>query len=194
MQKTLHIYISPLILLELVISLSVDVEFELSEAESYCRAMDVEFRMMPSADKKTASSKLNEYKDEYKQLLQTFTSTKQAAEAEALKSSSSNRAHLISANQRLDNTTASLEESRRIIASTEDIGGKIMADMENQKEMLIGAKENVDQTKDITWNAGEILKEMARRAIYNKICLLLVITFLAGLIGITIYYGFGNDK
>jgi hypothetical protein len=156
--------------------------------------MDVEFRMMPSADKKTASSKLNEYKDEYKQLLQTFTSTKQAAEAEALKSSSSNRAHLISANQRLDNTTASLEESRRIIASTEDIGGKIMADMENQKEMLIGAKENVDQTKDITWNAGEILKEMARRAIYNKICLLLVITFLAGLIGITIYYGFGNDK
>ena len=49
-----------------IISFSVDIECELSEAEAYLKAMDIEFRTMPSAEKNNISVKLNEYKEEFK--------------------------------------------------------------------------------------------------------------------------------
>ena len=45
-------------LTDAIISISVDVEYELAEAEGYVRAMDVEFRSMPSADKKSILAKV----------------------------------------------------------------------------------------------------------------------------------------
>ena len=45
-----------------IISISVDVDYELAEAEAYVRAMDVEFRSMPSADKKSISAKVQKQK------------------------------------------------------------------------------------------------------------------------------------
>ena len=52
------IEIITLVSLDAIISFSVDVECELSEAEAYLRAMDVEFRSMPSGDKRAISVKV----------------------------------------------------------------------------------------------------------------------------------------
>jgi vesicle transport through interaction with t-SNAREs protein 1 len=151
--------------------------------------MDVEFRTMMNADKKNASQKVTEYRDEFRQLCQNFQNGKQRAEAEALKSGPVARNKLISANQRLDESTQRLEQSRMIIGQTEQIGNTIMTDLESQKETLQGASRNVQETKQFTMDARGVLKDMGRRAIMHKLCCLLVIIVLLGLIGVTAYYG-----
>ena len=68
-----------------VISASVEIESELSEAEGYLRAMDVEFRTMSSVEKKGAQQKVTDYREEYRNLTSSFQSEKFKAEATALK-------------------------------------------------------------------------------------------------------------
>ena len=173
-----------------IISFSVDIECELSEAEAYLKAMDIEFRTMPSVEKNNISVKLNEYKEEFKLLNQNFLRTKDEAESLAIKNGSASKAKLISANQKLDNSTATLEQSRQIIAQTDMLGNVIINDMENQKETLIGASAKVDETIGFTANAKTLLITMGNRAIRQTFCVGTVIMILAGLIGVVIYFAF----
>ena len=202
------------IITDSIISLSVDVECELSEVEAYLRAMDVEFRAMPSADKKAISVKviilrkilsniffnnhsshayiikINAYIEEVKQLNQSYNRSKNEAEALALKSGSTSRAKLIAANQKLDQSTLTLEQSRQIIAQTDHLGNTIISDMENQKETLVGAQAKVDETRGFTSNAKAVLVSMGNRAIRHTCCVATVILLLLGLNGVTIYFAF----
>jgi vesicle transport through interaction with t-SNAREs protein 1 len=151
--------------------------------------MDVEFRTMMNADKKNASQKVTEYRDEFKQLRQNFDNTKHQAEAEALKTGPAARNRLVTANQRLDDSTMRLEQSRMLIGQTEQVGNTIITDLESQKETLQDASKKVQETKQFTVDARGVLKDMTRRALMHKLACLLVIITLLGLIGVTAYYG-----
>lgn len=59
-----------------------------------------------------------------------YQSVKFNAESLALKGGSSARTKLLNANQKLDQSTATLEQSRMILAQTEIIGTTIITDME----------------------------------------------------------------
>lgn len=156
--------------------------------------MDVEFRTMVGNDKKTASQKVADYRDEYKTLVQTFQKTKQNAESLALKSGTTARNKLISANQRLDQSTATLENSRQIIAQTENIGSGIIDDLENQKAQLTQASSNTQEIKQFTFDAKLVLRTMGRRAIIHNLCMMFTIVILFGIICVIIYYGFIEKK
>ena len=156
--------------------------------------MDVEFRTMIGADKKTASQKVTEYRDEYKQLIQLYQTTKQKAETLALQSGASSRNKLITANQRLDQSTLTLENSRQIIAQTEGIGSGIITDLEGQREQLKNATSNTQEIKQFTFDAKNVLISMGRRAIVHNICMMLTILILFGIICVIIYYGFVAKK
>jgi vesicle transport through interaction with t-SNAREs 1 len=173
-----------------IISLSVDVECELVEAEAYIRAMDIEFRSIPSGEKKATSIKVNEYKEELKQLGISFSKTRRDAEEVAMKAGSASRAKLIAANQKLDKSTAALEQSRQLIAQSDALGNNILSDMENQKEQLIESKVKVDETIGFTENARAVLITMGNRALRHTACVAFVIFLLAGLNALTIYFAF----
>ena len=197
-------------------SISVDIEFEIDDAESYVVAMESEFRSMPSADKKSAQQKvkihlsekdfhvspthvciclsqiiqISGYKEEVNQLKEHFKRTKAEADALALKSGSSSRQKLLTNQQKLDNSTATLEKSRMIIAQTDQIGNETINNMENQKEQLVGAAAKVDETRGYTSDAKDVLTAMANRALRHTACVGLVIVILLGLNVITIYFAF----
>lgn len=173
-----------------IISLSVDIECELVEAEAYIRAMDIEFRSIPSGEKKATSIKVNEYKEELKQLGISFSKTRRDAEEVAMKAGSASRAKLIAANQKLDKSTAALEQSRQLIAQSDALGNNILSDMENQKEQLIESKVKVDETIGFTDNARAVLITMGNRALRHTACVAFVIFLLAGLNALTIYFAF----
>jgi vesicle transport through interaction with t-SNAREs 1 len=156
--------------------------------------MDVEFRTMVGTDKKTASQKVADYRDEYKSLLQTFQVTKQNAESVALKSGTVARNKLLSANQRLDQSTATLENSRQIIAQTEAVGSNIIEDLESQKEQLKHAISNTSEIKQFTSDAKLVLRSMGRRAVIHNLCMMFTILVLFGIICVIIYYGFIEKK
>ncbi len=181
-----------------VISASVEIESELSEAEGYYRAMDVEYRNMAGADKRTMTQKVADYKEEYNQLYNNFQAAKRTAEANALKSggnSAAARNKLLTANQKLDASTAMLESSRNLVHETEGLGNKILGDMESQKETLQSAQEKVKETKSFTDQARQVLRTMGNRAVMHKICVMFTILVLFGAICGLIYYKFiGSGK
>ena len=156
--------------------------------------MDVEFRTMVGNDKKSASEKVSDYRAEYTQLTKSFQNTKQKAESDALKSSPAARNRLVAANQRLDQSTAMLENSRMLIAQTEETGNVIMSDLGQQKETLQGAQSRVQETKQFTMDAKGVLQMMGRRAIIHNLLMMFIILVLFGVICVIIYYGFIEDK
>ena len=156
--------------------------------------MDTEFRSMVPVDKKTAGEKVADYREEYKQIVENFRNAKTKAEGIALKAGSANRDKLLTANQRLDNGTATLEKSRQLIAESEGIGNKITTDLENQKETLMDAKTKVTETKQFTSDAKGILRMMGRRNVYHKLIMLTIILILFGAIVVTFYYGIIEKK
>ena len=125
-----------------------------------------------------------------KQLHQSFLRTKEEAELLSLKTGSTSRAKLLSSNQKLDNSTLALEQSRQIIAQTDQIGNAVLSDIENQKETLIGAQAKVDETRGFTSNAKNVLIAMGNRAIRHTCCVATVIIFLLGLNVLVIYFAF----
>lgn len=166
----------------------MEIEGELAEAEGYLRAMDIEFRTMTSADKRGIQQKVPEYRDELKTLNQNYQTTKFNAESIALKSSSVSRTKLLNANQKLDQSTNTLEASQQVIAQSEKIGDTIITDMENQKETLKDAHTKVKETKDFTTEARRILRQMGNRAILWKIfCYLLIIGLFAAIVTVGSY-------
>jgi len=177
-----------------VISSSVDIEGELSEAEGYLKAMDVEYRTMASNDKRAAQQKVTDYKEEYRMMQQNYQTAKFQAESLALKGGPSSRTRLLQANQRLDHSTSTLEQSRRLVGQTEKIGDSILADMEMQKETLMDAQSKVKETKGFTVEAKRVLRLMGNRAFMHKCCVWFTIIFLAAIIGVVAYFGFLQKK
>lgn len=166
----------------------MDIENELSEAEAYLRALDVESRS--SIPGKTAAAKMVELKNELKQLSEDFAQCRSAAETTAQSKSSAARTKLTSANQRLDQSTRTLESSRMLVAQTQEVGGGIIQDLEAQREQLEDASGKVQDTQIYTANAKDILKDMHTRAIIHKVLVYLTIVILFGVICIEIYFGF----
>lgn len=173
----------------MVVSQTVEIEGELSEAEGFLRAMDVEFKTMAANKKQASQQKVTDYKTDLKTLQTNFQTLKYKAESAALKGGPNARAKLLNANQKLDSATATLEQSRNILYKTEAIGDTIITDLEGQKEMLVDAREKVKDTKRFTVDAKQILRMMGNRALMHKACVMLTIVLLAGaIIGIG-YYG-----
>jgi len=173
-----------------VISCSVEIEGELSEAEGYLRAMDVEYRTLSSENKRNAQQKVNDYRDEYRVTLQRYQQTKFNAESQALKAGPSARTKLLTANQKLDMSTQQLEQSRMLVAQTEQIGNTILTDLEGQKDVLLDAQGRVKETRGFTLEAKKVLQLMGNRAFMHKCCIMFLIIFLAGVIGVIAYFGF----
>jgi vesicle transport through interaction with t-SNAREs protein 1 len=176
---------------DLVISISVEIESELSETEGYLKAMDVEQRTVPNQEKRSTQEKVQGYRSEYREMLQKFKTAKYNAEAVALRGGgNASRNKLINANARLDNSTATLEQSRQLVAQTEGIGTTILTDMTSQREVLLEADEKVFETRNYTKQASGILTLMENRAFYQKICIYAWILILFAGIVCVIYFGF----
>jgi vesicle transport through interaction with t-SNAREs protein 1 len=173
------------------IAVSIDIEGELSEADGYLRAMDIEFRTMSSIAKRSTQQKVNDYKEELKDLHRQFWDAKAKKESAFLRGDSGHsRNKLLTTNEKLDQSTATLEQTRIILAQTDNIGTSIILDLENQKEKITASKETVKETKDFTLEAKRVLKMISRKAIYHKIGVgVLIIVLLGAIIGVG-YEGF----
>ena len=180
----------------MLISSSVECEGELFEIEGFFKAMEVEVNAMLSSEKDHSQQKLDGYADEYKDARKVFEELKLATQAAARKNeySSASRRALIAANERLDRSTSSLQQSKNIVVETEIIGNQIVSDLEDQREKLIGAGENVHETKGYTFNARKLLNLMTNRAFMHKVFLLIISSLLPLIIWMLIYYGILRKK
>jgi Snare region anchored in the vesicle membrane C-terminus len=175
---------------------SVECEDELSEIEGFWRAMEVEVQDMISTDKIYNQKKLDGYAGELKQLRDVYKELRNKSNIIAQKhdATSIKRKALLDANDRLDKSTKSLQKSQFSINDSEQVGYVIIADLENQREKLIGAGANVDETKGITYNARRVLNQISNRVLMQKLSLLALILTLFCVIWLLLYYGILSRK
>lgn len=187
-----HLFLN--ICIDTIISVSVDVEGELGEADAYMKALEAEFRTMMTGDRRANQAKLTEFKNELNNLHANYSRVKMEAEQDALKNGSTARAKMTAANTKLDQSTKTLESSRMLVAQTEGIGNTIISDLEGQREQLTDAQTKVEETKQYTVDAKQVLKDMHRRAIIHKVLVYVIIVILFGVIVCEIYFGFMKKK
>jgi vesicle transport through interaction with t-SNAREs 1 len=169
----------------------VDCEGELSEIEGFYRAMEAEVNAMLSADKQHNQRKLEGYYGEYLTAVDAFKELRISTQSAAKKNeaTTSTRKVLVASNERLDQSTYSLQQAKQTVNETEQIGDTIVSDLENQREKLIGAGENVTETKSNTHTARRALNLISRRVLIQKIFLLILILLLFITMWVLLYYG-----
>lgn len=172
----------------------MELEAELSEAEGYLRALDVEFKTMSATNKRLIQAKMTEYRDEYQHMIKKYRDTKSKAEDAVVKTSEGTRKQIYDANKTLDKSTVDLLQSKQLVARTEQTGFVIMDDLENQRDKLTGANAYVKDTKQYTIDARKILKNMGQRAVLQKLGMYLLIVALLAIIVVELVYGFKTKK
>mmetsp|Transcript_11864 Transcript_11864/g.23551 ORF Transcript_11864/g.23551 Transcript_11864/m.23551 type:complete len:211 (-) Transcript_11864:145-777(-) len=90
----------------------------------------------------------------------------------------------------LNRSTAMLEDSRRVIAETEEIGDSVASDLEGQRSQLLNAHGRVVEIRAYMKDAKQILKNMTWRDLQQKCVLLGIIAVLILVIVLVIYYRF----
>eukprot|EP00618_Florenciella_parvula_P014426 CAMPEP_0119478494 /NCGR_PEP_ID=MMETSP1344-20130328/8208_1 /TAXON_ID=236787 /ORGANISM="Florenciella parvula, Strain CCMP2471" /LENGTH=233 /DNA_ID=CAMNT_0007512671 /DNA_START=63 /DNA_END=764 /DNA_ORIENTATION=- len=88
--------------------------------------------------------------------------------------------------------TELLEESRRIIGETEEIGDQVMGDMENQRHQLLSAHEKVLETRGFISDARQTLSTMGWRELQHKAMLVAIIILLFASICLVLWFRFIN--
>ena len=152
--------------------------------------MEVQYSIVKSNDYNgKLQQRLDDYKDEYTQMIKKYKLVKGNAEARAANGQSAKRAQLMAGNQQLDQSTSVLENSRKILYDTEKLGDTVLGDLESQREKLLYAQEKVQDTSSITFSAKNVLRQMGNRAIRQKICIYFTILVLFIIIGLILYYG-----
>jgi vesicle transport through interaction with t-SNAREs 1 len=101
--------------------------------------------------------------------------------------SSEQRTRLLSGEERIDAQRDRLGNIYDIGVQNEDIGVEILGDLHEQRETLIRARDKLDDVDDNMNRARSLLKDIACRAISNKLLLIAVNLLLLGAIGLTLY-------
>ena len=181
---------------DILISSSIECEGELFEIEGFLKAMEVEVNAMLSSEKQHSQKKLEGYADEYKQARQISEELKIASQTAARKNgyNTATRIALMAANERLDMSTSSLQQSKNVVFETEMIGDQIVSDLEDQREKLIGAGGHVQETRRSTLDARKVLSLMSYRALTHRFFLSFISVLLLILIWMLIYYGILRKK
>lgn len=90
--------------------------------------------------------------------------------------------------KQLDETDALLQNSRRLVEESHELGTATMVRIDEQTEILMRTKETVDQTHGMTKSAGRILKTMTQRYCLNKCFLYTIILVLVVANVLCIYF------
>ena len=162
----------------------VEAEGELFEAEGYLKAMEIEKSCLIG----------NRYNSIFLRCRDEFEVAHRIVEKlEVLAKSASIKGGLSfihwSLNQteklRLENQLTVLESSKLIVNETEEIGSDILSVLKNNREVLLGSKININETKQSSLEAGKILGIIEMRVdVKLRILLMLIISLLAAILSL----------
>ncbi|CAI2352303.1 unnamed protein product [Caenorhabditis sp. 36 PRJEB53466] len=94
---------------------------------------------------------------------------------------------LIASTQRLERSTRKIQDAHRIVVETEQIGTEMLSNLASQRETIGRSRDRLRQSNADLGRANKTLGSMIRRAIQNRL-LLLVVTFLLSFMFLYIVY------
>ncbi|EEA20210.1 t-SNARE VTI1 [Talaromyces marneffei ATCC 18224] len=175
-------------------------ERALDEATELLDQMRMEKQNIPSAARSKVNVRFRNYSsdiDELKRKLKSLSDDRRALfgdrytdDPEAGDVHMEQRQQLLSGTERLERSSARLQESQRLALETEDIGRGTLADLHQQRETIERTRQNLHQSEGYVDTSIKTLRGMARRMATNRIITIAIITVLILLIFAVIYSSF----
>ncbi|KAH8697681.1 putative vesicle transport v-snare protein [Talaromyces proteolyticus] len=175
-------------------------ESVLDEANELLNQMRVEKQNIPSATRSKVNMRFRNYSsdlDETKRKLKSLSDDRRALfgdrytdDPEAGDVHMEQRQQLLSGTERLERSSARLQESQRLALETEDIGRGTLADLHQQRETIERTRENLHRSEGYVDTSIKTLRGMARRMATNRVITVAIITVLVLLIFAIIYSKF----
>lgn len=175
-------------------------ERALDEATELLDQMRMEKQNIPSAARSKVNVRVRNYSsdiDEVKRKLKSLSDDRRALfgdrytdDPEAGDVHMEQRQQLLSGTERLERSSARLQESQRLALETEDIGRDTLAQLGQQRETIERTRQNLHQSEGYVDTSIKTLRGMARRMATNRIITIAIITVLILLIFAVIYSSF----
>ncbi|XP_057768664.1 vesicle transport v-SNARE 13-like [Salvia miltiorrhiza] len=178
-----------------------EIKVGLDEAEALIRKMDLEARALQPNIKVVLLAKLREYKSDLNNLKSEVkriasTNLNQAARDELLEAgladtlavSANQRDRLLTATERLDNSSNRIRDSRKVMLETEELGVSLLQDLHQQRQSLSHADNTLNGVDNNIGRSKKILTNMSRRMNRNKWMIGGVITVLVIAIALILYF------
>ncbi|KAI7975165.1 hypothetical protein EIK77_001851 [Talaromyces pinophilus] len=148
-------------------------ERALDEATELLDQMRMEKQNIPSAARSKVNVRFRNYSsdiDELKRKLKSLSDDRRALfgdrytdDPEAGDVHMEQRQQLLSGTERLERSSARLQESQRLALETEDIGRGTLADLQVQRETIERTRQNLHQSEGYVDTSIKTLRGMARR-------------------------------
>lgn len=167
---------------------------ELDEADRLVKRMEVEVHSASGYERERMHTRLKARKDELSKLKKQYRDVSKGqasaqSDRQALLSSgplsdeeaptsSSQRERMLSATDRLKQTGERIQQGRKQLLETEELGANILSDLHRQRESITHARDQLHSADETIGRSRRILSAMSRRATQNKLLLGLVATML----------------
>ncbi|OKL59845.1 hypothetical protein UA08_04767 [Talaromyces atroroseus] len=175
-------------------------ERALDEASELLDQMRMEKQNIPSAARSKVNVRFRNYSsdiDELKRKLKSLSDDRRALfgarytdDPEAGDIHMEQRQQLLSGTERLERSSARLQDSQRLALETEDIGRNTLADLHQQRETIEHTRQNLHQSEGYVDTSIKTLRGMARRMATNRVITIAIITVLILLIFAVIFSSF----
>ncbi|XP_057754269.1 vesicle transport v-SNARE 13-like [Arachis stenosperma] len=178
-----------------------EVKTGIDEAEALIRKMDLEARSLQPTVKAVVLAKLREYKSDLNNIKSEVKkivagNLNPSARDELLESSmvyvvtasADQRERLMASTERLNKSGDRIEESRRTMFETEDLGVSILQDLHAQRQSLLHANNTLHGVDDNVGKSKKILSNISRRMSRNKWIITTIVIVLVLVIASILYF------
>ncbi|KAG2500727.1 hypothetical protein HYH03_001491 [Edaphochlamys debaryana] len=162
--------------------------------------MDMEARSVAPDRSKQLQNKVKEYRADLaslkEQLLKARSSASEFDSARAelglgndyASSSQAQRDRMLSATAKLEQSNDRLQQGKKLLAETEDLGTGILSNLQTQRETIIRSRDTLHGADDNITKARKILSNMGRRMLQNKLIMFGIMGFLLGGIILIVWF------
>mmetsp|Transcript_8350 Transcript_8350/g.13525 ORF Transcript_8350/g.13525 Transcript_8350/m.13525 type:complete len:223 (+) Transcript_8350:542-1210(+) len=172
-------------------------QVDLGQADSLVRQMNVEARSDPNAQ--VLKKKLASHKDNLKRVRNQFSNLQQRIERQDLfdsrqtqqgqstggytlsEQARDDRERFSEVTARMDRSTDTLLDTRRVLADTEEVAMSITENLASNRSLIIGAHERVNDTGGLIGGASQILRRIQANDTKRKAmlgCLIFSLLFI----------------
>jgi len=168
-------------------SLCAESETDVADVERVVRQMVVELRHLPFNSKQRYQQRVNDLQNRLDVQRERLTGIKKNRPRGEPEQNAGQRARLLQAKRAVDDSGESLDNTLSAISESTATGAQTAIQLQQQRDQLVHAKDNLRETDNILGRSRKLLIRMRRRIITNKLITGVIILVELALIALIVY-------
>jgi vesicle transport through interaction with t-SNAREs protein 1 len=177
-----------------------EAENRAGEAEKALKQMEMEVRMMPPDQRRDMEPKVKQSRAQLVERRKALGAAKSSHARQNLLGEGDSRGRrdrerLLDVDDSFRRSSSQLDEAHRAALETEQIGIDVMSDLRQQRDTILRTRGNVNEIGQNVAIAKQMLIDMSRRAMANKMITYVAVGSLGLMVVAAIYFGLkAEDK